>query len=98
MLTLAPLLARPPSLLIADEPSLGLAPLIVEQVTSVFKELRDQGVTLLLAEEKPGYLLPVADDVAFLELGAVTWHGACASVDEAALSRLHLGHAGVTSK
>ena len=97
ILTLAPLLARPPAVLIADEPSLGLAPLIVDEIMGLFAGLRDQGTTLLLTEEKPRLVLPIADDVAFLELGLITWHGARAAVDDVALGRLHLGTAGASS-
>ena len=63
MLTLAPVLVDPPALLVADEPSLGLAPQIVEQVFGMFKELRDKGVTLVLVEEKVRDVLPVADEL-----------------------------------
>lgn len=81
MLTLAPFLARPPAVLVADEPSLGLAPLVVEQITGFLRELRDSGTAVLVVEEKAGHLLDIADDVAFLDLGLVRWRGAAADVD-----------------
>ena len=84
ILTLAPLLQRHPDVLIADEPSLGLAPIIVEQLMRLFEELRDAGVALLLVEEKARDVVPIADEVAFLELGQIGWQGARHDVDPAA--------------
>lgn len=52
MLALAPLLQRPPRVLIADEPSLALAPRVTEEVYALLTELRDAGTALLLVEEK----------------------------------------------
>lgn len=91
MLTLAPLLVRPPDVLIADEPSLGLAPLIVEQIMELFVELRGRGVALLLVEEKARDVLEVADSVAFIGLGRVSWHGPRAAVDDDLLAAAYLG-------
>ncbi len=91
MLTLAPLLARPPEVLIADEPTLGLAPLIVDQIMDIFVQLRDRGVSLLLVEEKSKDVLKVADVVAFLELGHLVWVGPRSEVDEEQLAAAYLG-------
>jgi len=81
MLALAPLLVHPPTLLVADEPTLGLAPLVVDEVDRVLRELRDAGTAVLLAEEKASRALPLADSVAFLSRGRVTWSGPAADVD-----------------
>jgi ABC-type branched-subunit amino acid transport system ATPase component len=91
MLTLAPLLVRPPDVLIADEPTLGLAPLVVVDLLQVFRELRDRGVALLLVEEKARDVLEVADSVALLELGHVVWQGPRADVDQQRLAAAYLG-------
>ncbi|MCB0995159.1 MAG: ATP-binding cassette domain-containing protein, partial [Acidimicrobiales bacterium] len=91
MLTLAPLLVKPPDVLIADEPSLGLAPLIVEQIMQLFVELRDRGVALLLVEEKARDVLEIADSVAFIGLGRVSWHGPRSAVDDDLLAAAYLG-------
>ena len=91
MLTLAALLVRPPRLLVADEPSLGLAPLIVEQLFQVFTELRSRGVTLVVVEEKVRDVLPVADSVVLLELGRVAWQGVAAEGDTGRLAATYLG-------
>jgi ABC-type branched-subunit amino acid transport system ATPase component/branched-subunit amino acid ABC-type transport system permease component len=94
MLTLAPLLVRPPDVLIADEPTLGLAPLVVTELLGVFGELRDRGVALLLVEEKARDVLEIADSVALLELGHVVWQGPRADVDQQRLAAAYLGGVG----
>ncbi|WP_405542348.1 ATP-binding cassette domain-containing protein [Streptomyces phaeochromogenes] len=91
MLALASLLQRPPKVLIADEPSLGLAPRIVEEVFRLLTELRDTGTALLLVEEKATEALGVADTVAYLAQGRVTWCGPRASVETARLTEAYLG-------
>lgn len=91
LLTLAPALVRPPRVLIADEPSLGLAPLVVAQVFELFHELRERGVALLLVEEKATEALAIADRVAFMRLGRVTWTGPRADVDHDRLTAAYLG-------
>ncbi|MFI6483977.1 ATP-binding cassette domain-containing protein [Nonomuraea sp. NPDC050663] len=91
LLTLAPALVRPPRVLIADEPSLGLAPRVVEQVFQLFTELRDKGVALLLVEEKATEALAIADRVAFMRLGRITWTGSRSEVDGERLAAAYLG-------
>ncbi len=75
MLTMAPFLVNPPSLLIADEPTLGLAPMVAAEIIRLMGELRDEGVSLLLVEEKAKAVLDIADHAAILELGKVVWTG-----------------------
>ncbi|MFI7451051.1 ATP-binding cassette domain-containing protein [Nonomuraea sp. NPDC049714] len=91
LLTLAPALVRPPRVLIADEPSLGLAPLVVQQIFELFAELRERGVALLLVEEKATEALRIADRVAFMRLGRVTWTGPRGEVDGDRLTAAYLG-------
>jgi branched-subunit amino acid ABC-type transport system permease component/ABC-type branched-subunit amino acid transport system ATPase component len=93
LLTLAPVVTRPPRVLIADEPTLGLAPLVVDSLMALFGELRDQGVSLLLVEEKARRVLELADQVAFLELGHILWLGPRSDVDDAELGAAYLGAA-----
>ena len=95
MLTMAPVMVKPPALLIADEPTLGLAPQIVEQIMGVFAELRDQGVTLLVVEERAKAVLDIADDVALLELGRLVWDGPRQDLDPAHLTAIYLGQSTV---
>jgi ABC-type branched-subunit amino acid transport system ATPase component/branched-subunit amino acid ABC-type transport system permease component len=91
MLTLAPLVVKPPRLVVADEPSLGLAPLVVGQLMDLFRTLRDRGSGVLLVEEKARDVLEVADHVAFIELGKVVWTGPRQAVDDEQLIGAYLG-------
>ncbi|MET9560093.1 ABC transporter permease subunit [Streptomyces tauricus] len=91
MLALAPLLQRPPKVLIADEPSLGLAPRVVEEVFRLLTELRDHGTALLLVEEKATEVLKIADTVAYLAQGRVSWCGPRAAVQADRLTEAYLG-------
>jgi ABC-type branched-subunit amino acid transport system ATPase component/branched-subunit amino acid ABC-type transport system permease component len=93
LLTLAPLLVRPPRVLIADEPTLGLAPLVVQNLLELFRALRDEGVAVLLVEEKVRSLLELADVVSLLQLGKIVWTGDPAAVDDAELAAAYLGAA-----
>ncbi|MFF9051748.1 ATP-binding cassette domain-containing protein [Streptomyces erythrochromogenes] len=91
MLALAPLLQRPPAVLIADEPSLGLAPRVAEEVYALLTELRDAGTALLLVEEKAAGILGVADTVAYLSQGRVSWCGPRGEVQADRLTEAYLG-------
>lgn len=91
MLTLAPVLARPPRIVVVDEPTLGLAPLVISQLLEVFRELRDRGTSILLIEEKVRDVLDVADFAAFIELGHIVWSGARSDVDDKRLVQAYLG-------
>ena len=91
MLTLASALVNPPALVVADEPTLGLAPLVIVEVMKLFGELKELGTAILLVEEKVRDVLGVADHVAFLELGHVVWSGARSDIDDDRLISAYLG-------
>ncbi|WP_052029420.1 ABC transporter ATP-binding protein, partial [Streptomyces aurantiacus] len=91
LLSLAPLLQRPPDVLIADEPSLGLAPRVADEVFRLLAELRDAGTGLLLVEEKAAEVLGLADTVAYLAQGRVAWSGPRAEVRVDRLTEAYLG-------
>jgi ABC-type branched-subunit amino acid transport system ATPase component/branched-subunit amino acid ABC-type transport system permease component len=91
MLTLAPVVVRPPRLVVVDEPTLGLAPIVVEQLIGLFRDLRDQGTAILLVEEKVRDVLQIADDVVFLELGRIVWSGPRSEVSDERLIGAYLG-------
>ena len=93
MLSLAPALAEPPAVFIADEPTLGLAPLAAEEIMRAIERLRDLGSTILLVEEKAHEVLEVADTVAFMELGRLVWMGPRDQIDEERLAETYLGMA-----
>jgi branched-chain amino acid transport system ATP-binding protein len=75
MLSLARVLVRPPRLLVADELSLGLAPIIIDEVYRSLEAVRDAGTTLLIVEQYVGHALQIADEVAVLSKGTVAFRG-----------------------
>lgn len=75
MLSLARVLVEKPKILIADELSLGLAPIIVDELYESLRRLRAQGTALLIIEQQVSHALALADRVGFLEHGSVTWLG-----------------------
>ena len=82
MLTIGRTLMGNPELLLLDEPSEGLAPLVVEMLREKVGELRDQGLTILLAEQGVEFSLSLADRVYVLEKGTVRHTGPAAELRE----------------
>ncbi len=75
MLTIARTLMGNPELLLLDEPSEGLAPLIVEQLRLRVGELKATGLSIVLAEQNLGFVMALADRVYILEKGEVRYTG-----------------------
>ncbi len=75
MLAMGRALMAEPRLLMLDEPSLGLAPLIVAEIIRIVADLRDTGVSILLVEQNARAALDVADTAYVMELGEVTMSG-----------------------
>src|SRR5689334_6526694 len=75
MLAIGRALMSRPRLLLLDEPSLGLAPLMVEHIFGVVRELKRQGVTMLLVEQNVHHALDVADRAYVIETGRVVLDG-----------------------
>ena len=75
MLAIARALMSRPRLLLLDEPSLGLAPLIVKEIFSVIRMLKERGVTILLVEQMANQALAVSDRAYVLETGRITLEG-----------------------
>jgi len=75
MLAIARALMARPKLLLLDEPSLGLAPLIVREVFAVIRRLREEGMTILLVEQMANQALAIADRAYVIETGAITLEG-----------------------
>ena len=78
MLTIARGLMGNPAVLLLDEPSEGLAPLIVQEIGHLIRRLRDLGTTIILAEQNSRFCLSVATRVAVIDKGAVVWVGGVA--------------------
>jgi len=76
MLTIARALMMKPKLLMLDEPTLGLAPVILEQISKALDRLRQStAITVLLAEQNVTFALPHADRVYVLEHARIVWEG-----------------------
>ena len=82
MLALAMAFLNRPKLLMIDELSLGLAPVVVEQLLEVVRGLRDQGTTIILVEQSVNVALTVADTAYFMEKGEIRFHGPTADLLE----------------
>ena len=75
MLAIARAMMSKPRLLMLDEPSMGLAPILVEQIFDIIKELHRAGVTILLVEQNAQMALSIADRAYVLETGTVSKSG-----------------------
>ncbi len=75
MLSLARVLVESPALLIADELSLGLAPVIIDEVYATLDTIRENGTSLLIVEQQVAPALALCDRVVLLDHGAVRWEG-----------------------
>ncbi len=75
MLAIARALVRQPTLLILDEPSLGLSPIMVQTIYRAIRDLRDGGMTILLAEQSAAVALSLANRAYLLETGRVVAEG-----------------------
>jgi branched-chain amino acid transport system ATP-binding protein len=75
MLTIARCLMGNPAVLLLDEPSEGLAPLIVQEIGRLIHSLRDLGTTIVLAEQNSRFCLGVATRVAVIDKGSIVWGG-----------------------
>ena len=75
MLAMARALMSKPKLLMLDEPSMGLAPILVEQIFEIIKELHGSGTTILLVEQNAQMALSIADRAYVLETGKITMEG-----------------------
>ena len=92
MLSLARALASAPKLLVADEMSLGLAPMMVDLVFDGLARARQAGVTVIMIEQYVHRALAFADECLVLQRGAVAWSGPASAARSEVLSR-YLGDA-----
>lgn len=75
MLAMSRALMIRPKLLMLDEPSMGLAPILVDQIFEIIKELNKQGTTILLVEQNANKALEISDRAYVLETGSITLSG-----------------------
>ncbi len=80
MLAVGRSLMSRPEVLMLDEPSLGLAPLIVKEIFAIIETLRQTGVTIVLVEQNARAALAVADHGYVLEMGDISLHGAASDL------------------
>ena len=83
MLALAMILQHRPELLLIDELSLGLAPIVVQELLGALAQLREQGRTMLVVEQSVSLALDLADRAMFLENGRVVFEGRSAELRRA---------------
>ena len=92
MLAMGRALISHPKLLMLDEPSMGLAPILVEQIFDIIKELHKAGTTILLVEQNAEMALKVADRAYVLETGSVAMSGSGQEVASSdAVKKAYLG-------
>ncbi len=82
MLTIARTLMGNPLVLLLDEPSEGIAPVIVEEIADTILELKKRGLSILLSEQNVGFAEIVSDRVYVLEKGQIRWSGTMAELSE----------------
>ncbi len=82
MLTIARTLMGNPSLILLDEPSEGLAPVIVDQMAATIRELKARGLSVLLSEQNLRFARMVSDRAYIIEKGRIRWEGTMAELDE----------------
>ncbi len=75
MLAMGRALMSKPKLMMLDEPSMGLAPILVQEIFDIIKELNEQGTTILLVEQNASMALSIADRAYVLETGRVSMSG-----------------------
>jgi ABC-type branched-subunit amino acid transport system ATPase component len=94
MLSIARGLMAKPRILLLDEPSLGLAPAMINELFDILAELRDEGVTILLVDQMAALALTVADRGYVLDSGEIVRAGEATSlVEDPELEAAYLGRA-----
>mgnify|MGYP002682351400 CR=1 FL=1 len=93
MLAIARALVLNPRLLLLDEPTEGLAPIIVEELTATLRRIvREERLSAIIVEQHAKLILPITDDAIILDRGAVVWSGTSTALEaDPAILEQHLG-------
>ena len=92
MLAIGRALMAQPSLLLLDEPSMGLSPLLTEEIFNIIQEINSQGTSILLVEQNAQMALSVAHRGYVLETGTIVLEGPChVLMNNAQVARAYLG-------
>jgi branched-chain amino acid transport system ATP-binding protein len=96
MLALSRAILSRPRVVLADELSLGLAPLVVDTIFDAMRRLSQQGVALIIVEQYAQKVLAVADRAYLLVRGVIQWTGSASQVEADTLSSAYLGQGHTT--
>ena len=92
MLAVGRALMSRPKIMMMDEPSLGLAPLVVKDIFSIIRKVNEQGITVLLIEQNASMALKTADEGYVMETGRITMHGSgLVLLENRAIQEAYLG-------
>lgn len=92
MLAIGRALLTQPKLLLMDEPSMGLAPLLVQEIFEIIKKINQEGVTILLIEQNANMALSIADRAYVLETGNIVLKGDAKEIaNDEAIRKAYLG-------
>lgn len=92
MLAIARALVTNPRLMVLDEPTEGLAPLVVSEVGKLILKVKEEGLTILLTEQKLRFALSLADDVYLMSKGQIVFHSSPEELEKNEdIKRLYLG-------
>jgi branched-chain amino acid transport system ATP-binding protein len=91
MLALARAYLSGPRVVLLDEVSMGLAPLVVEQIFQSIGQLASDGMALLLVEQYVNRALEMADQVYLIQRGRISYEGSPKTLDQAAVMRSYVG-------
>jgi branched-chain amino acid transport system ATP-binding protein len=94
MLAISRALMSRPSVILMDEPSMGLSPLLIDQVFAAIQSLKERGLTIVLVEQNASLALSIADEACVMETGRIVLRGSGKKLQQdPRVKELYLGHA-----